>query len=297
MKKISLIALIAIILSSCNPKQKQGSVLVTPITDTTKVIDTTIFEDEIASVDPQSRSVKKQKKEKVYCSFGFKKFNDRKRPIEEAPGGVKGKKPKPTQPPTQPPVEPPTTATGGTIYLNFYGKEVSGTMWNTSGAFTVNDAGFSQPEIDQTVTQVKAHYADYNVTITTDESVFNAEQADRRVEIIITETYQWFGQAGGVAYIGSFTWSDNTPAFVFSLLLNYNVHNVAEAAAHEAGHTLGLRHQSDCSDGVVTNQYSAGKTMGVSYYVPIGLWVTGTSSMSCSEQNDREMLAAAVGVK
>jgi hypothetical protein len=143
---------------------------------------------------------------------------------------------------------------------------------------------------------VREQYKYYNVNITDDPTVFNATQIGHRVEVVITESWEWYGQAGGVAYIGSFTWSDGSPAFVFSSLLGYNVHNVAEAASHEAGHTLALRHQSDCVSGSVTNQYSMGKIMGNSYYVPIGLWVTGTNSF-CTLQNDQAMLQSAVGLK
>ena len=170
-------------------------------------------------------------------------------------------------------------------------------MWNTSGTFTVQDAGLAQPEIDYITTQVRAHYPDYNVTITQDPAIYNAAPYGNKIEVVITEDYQWYGQAGGVAYINSFFWTDGSPAFVFSLLLNYNSHYIAEAVAHEAGHTLGLRHQSDCSNGVVTNQYSNGKTMGVSYYVQLGLWVTGTSSLSCAEQCDQCKLQTALGLK
>ena len=285
---------------SCNPKGKTpGTVLVTPAVDTSLIIDTTIFEPTAPPISSNARAkVDKEKKEKVSCTFGKKQFNKRKRPIAEAPGGVKGKKPKPTQPPPPPPPDqPPTTGSGGTIYLDFYGGEIAGTMWNTSGTFHVNDAGFSQPEIDYVTSATAAHFAGYNVVVTTDETVFNATPIGKRVRVVITESWEWYGQAGGVAYIGSYFWTDNSPAFVFSLLLNYNTHHVAEAASHEAGHTLGLRHQCDCSGGVITNQYSNGKTMGNSYSVLMGAWVTGPSSLSCAIQNDDEKLTAAVGLR
>lgn len=297
-----VVAISSTALQNCNPKPK-GKVVQPVVQDTLSplpIIDTTIIEDGTAPVsDPTAKKAEKEKKEKVSCAFGLKKFNNRKRPIEEAPGGIKGKpkKPTPPPPPPPPPDEPPTTNSGGTIYLDFFGGTISGTMWNTNGVLTVGDAGLGQPEIDQVLINVKAHFPEYNVTVTADEAVFNSTPLGKRVRVIITETYQWFGQAGGVAYINSFFWTDNSPAFVFSLLLNYNAHNIGEAAAHEAGHTLGLRHQSDCSNGVVTNPYSNGKTMGVSYYVPLGVWWTGTSSLACAIQDDRAKLTSAVGLK
>jgi len=294
-------ALFIIALTQCNPKQKTGTVLVVPVGDTTKVIDTTIIEEGVAPVveNVNARSDKswkeeKQKKEKIYCSFDIKHFNQRKRPIEEAPGGKHGK---PTKGGSNggggtPP--PPTTSTGGTIYLDFWGGDISGTTWNVNGAFTVANSGLGQAEIDGVTASVAQHYAPYNVTVTNDVNVYNATPIGKRIRVMITTSWEWFGQAGGVAYRNSFFWTDNSPAFVFSSLLGYNVHNIGEAASHEPGHTLGLRHQSDCDNGVLTNQYSLGKTMGNSYYVLIGAWVTGTNPL-CTIQDDDSVLTTSIG--
>lgn len=297
---LMIVAISGTIAESCNPKEKKPeTVIVTPIGDTTRVIDTTIIEDGVApiadNVTSKVNKSEKQKKEKISCGFGLKKFNNRKRPIEEAPGGKKGKPVKPgTEPP---PTNPPPNTSNNVIYVNFFGKDVINTMWNVSGPFSVQDAGLAQSEIDYVLTQVKAHYVDYNVTVTTDPAIYVSASIGHRIEVVVTEDWAWYGQAGGVAYINSFFWSDGSPAFVFSTLLNYNGHNIAEAVAHEAGHTLGLRHQSDCVDGVKTNEYSYGKTMGVSYYVPFGAWVTGTSSLSCQQQIDQQILSGSLGLK
>lgn len=305
MKKISFIhwVIVFIILGFCLGLQSCKSGDKKPetkliVTDTSRIIDTTIIEDGVAPIADNflaKGKPDKTKKEKISCGFGMKKFNNRKRPIEEAPGGKKGK---PVKPGTEPPPPPPPTGSNNIIYLNFFGKTVSSTMWNVSGTFTVGDAGLAQSEIDFIAAEVKAHFPEYNVTITQDKAIYDAAAIGHKVEVVITEDYQWYGQAGGVAYLNSFFWTDGSPAFVFSLLLNYNLHSIAEATAHEAGHTLGLRHQSDCTNGVVVNQYSNGKTMGVGYYTfPISPWVTGTSSAMCAIQDDRAMLAAAVGTK
>lgn len=326
MKKISfvhwvcllpILMVLSLALESCNPKEKKpGTVIV--IADTTKIIDTTIIEPGDAPIADNvlaKGKPDKKVKEKISCSFGFKKFNKNKRPIEQAPGGVKGKPPKkppvvqpPTDPPPPPPPdEPPTTSSGGTIYLDYYGGTISNTMWN-AGSFTVNDAGFSQPEIDYVTAAVASHFIGFNVVVTTDETIFNSTPIGKRVRIVITESWEWFGQSGGVAYLNSFFWTDNTPAFVFSLLLNYNTHNVAEAAAHEAGHTLGLRHQSSCENGVIISQYNWGyqgeigwvaPTMGASYQAVLGDWFPdGPTPLGCTvRQNDVAILTSAIGLK
>jgi len=282
-------------IESCNPKTKNPTVLVTPAADTTRPLDTTIIEDGFEPIATNARVHPEHpnKRERIVCSFGQKHFNQRKRPIEEAPGGVHGK-------PTRGggggggTTDPPITGTGGTIYLDFWGGDISGTMWNTAGTFTVANSGLGQVEIDGVLSSVRQHYAAYNVTVTNDVNVFNSTPIGRRIRVMITTSWEWYGQCGGVAYLNSFFWTDNSPAFVFSSLLGYSVHNIAEAASHEPGHSLSLRHQSDCSGGSLVNQYSLGKTMGNSYYVTIGLWVTGTNPF-CAEQNDDAMLTTAVG--
>lgn len=306
MKKL-LIVLVVISFVSCNDnnKKKTDTPITTSDTSLLPIIDTTIIEDGIAPlaedvaakrIDKEEKE-KKQKKIKVSCNQGqWKKFNNKKRDIAEAPGGKKGKPVKPgTEPPPPPPPVPPTT-TEGVIYINFFGKTISNTMWNTMGTLTVQDAGLAQVEIDQITNEVKAHFPAYNVRVTLDKAVYDAAPLGHKIEIIVTEDYQWYGQAGGVAYINSYFWSDGSPAFVFSLLLGYNPHYIAEAVSHEAGHTLGLEHQTDCVNGSVTVSYSYGKTMGNSYSVPIGLWVIGTNPF-CTQQNDMNILQASLGLR
>lgn len=304
MKKL-LIVLIVISFVGCNDnnKKKTSTPITTADTSLLPIIDTTIIEDGIAPIADNVMAKKsdkddKQKKIKISCNPGqWKKFNNRKRPIEEAPGGKKGKPVKPgTEPPPPPPPTDPNPVYTNVIYINYFGKTVSNTMWNSSGTFTVQDAGLAQTEIDQVTREVQAHYPEYNVRITLDKAVYDAAAIGHKIEVVVTEDYQWYGQAGGVAYINSFFWTDGSPAFVFSLLLGYNAHYIAEAVSHEAGHTLGLRHQSDCVNGVNTVEYSYGKTMGNSYSVPIGLWVNGTNSF-CQEQRDMDILQLALGLK
>jgi reprolysin-like metallo-peptidase family M12B len=245
---------------------------------------------------------KKEKKDRIDCNWGldsnhFKKQKKRDEEfdldstISAAPiKANRGKKPPPT---TTDPLPPPPTG-GGCIFVNTYGREVSGTMWNVYGAFTVGHSGFADPEIAYIILGVAGHFNPWYVTVTGDENVFKSYSIGKKQEVIPTETNEWYGNnAGGVAYIGSYSWTSPAPAFVFTKLLGYNVHNVIEAIAHEAGHTLGLRHQVDCSNGVVVNQYSLYKIMGNSYPLsPVGTWTTGTSSAACAIQDDVAKITA-----
>jgi hypothetical protein len=151
-------------------------------------------------------------------------------------------------------------------------------------------------------------YSPFNVIVTTDESVYNSANMAKRTRVVITETWEWFGQAGGVSFIGSFTWGSNTPCFVFSSLLNYNVKTIAEACSHEAGHTIGLRHQSVYDANCVKlSEYNYGQgtgetgwapIMGVGYNENLTLWHKGPNSISCSTiQDDIATIASVVGFK
>ena len=100
----------------------------------------------------------------------------------------------------------------------------------------------------------------------------------------------------GVSYVGSFTWGDNTPGFVFADKLGNNPKFVAECISHESGHTVGLSHQSrydnNCS---MTEQYNvgtgAGETswapvMGNSYYRNMTGWNDGPTPYGCANTQD-----------
>jgi hypothetical protein len=162
------------------------------------------------------------------------------------------------------------------ILLDFDGHPYSGSYW--AGPMTFAYSGMTETEIRTVVDSVQADYSEFSVTVTADESVYYAVPANRRVRVVITESWEWYGQAGGVAYLGSFTWGNETPAFVFSSLLGYSAKNVWEAASHEAGHTLNLRHQADWVDGVKVSDYREGVIMGVGYYRPNVYWAVGLNS-------------------
>lgn len=103
-----------------------------------------------------------------------------------------------------------------------------------------------------------------------------------------------------------FTWGNNTPCFVFSSLLGYNTKKIAEACSHEAGHTLGLRHQSSYNEnGIKISEYNWGQgsgeigwapIMGGSYNQNLSLWHYGPSNISATTmQDDIARIANVVG--
>lgn len=184
-----------------------------------------------------------------------------------------------------------------TIFLDFDGQIVEGTSWNTGDAIVCEPSGLNNTQITEVFNRVAEDYRPFDLNITTDPAKYLAAPVDKRMRVIITVTSSWYGPAGGVSFTGSFTWGDDTPCFVFSALLNYNTKNIAEAVAHEAGHTLGLFHQAsydaNCN---ITSEYNyglgSGQTgwapiMGVGYYRNFTLWNNGPTPYGCSSlQND-----------
>lgn len=210
-------------------------------------------------------------------------------------------------PPPPPPPPPPTNGKDTVILLDFNGENIPFTMWGQ--AFTVAPANMTNEEQDSVVARVQRMYSIFNVKVTKDETVYNNADPTQRVRIIITESYEWYCNcAGGVAYINSFGWTDETPAFVFSSLLHYSIKNVSEAAGHEAGHTLGLQHQARCENGVVTSNYYGGAWDGDIYRAPLmgasyattyyGEWWIGPTPLGCNDiQNDIEKMKKYLTIK
>ncbi|MER3498244.1 MAG: hypothetical protein C4308_06185 [Chitinophagaceae bacterium] len=241
------------------------------------------------------------------CDFGIQNFNLTTRPSVEAEDEFANRiRPPKFQLPGSTPVIP---GNAGVLLLDFDGNYVSGTVWNAGvGDINCAAANLTSDQVNAIFNRVSNDYSPFNIVVTTDESVYNAANPYKRQRIIITETWQWYGQAGGVSNLNSFTSGQNSPGFVFSSLLNYNTKNIAEACSHEAGHTLGLRHQSVYNGSCVkTSEYNAGQgsgetgwapIMGNSYYQNLSLWHKGPNSLNCSNiQDDVATIANVLGFK
>jgi len=189
------------------------------------------------------------------------------------------------------------------IFLDFDGHNVAGTSWNFDGPFYCGPSGLDNSQITTVFNRVAEDYRPFNVNITTDSTKFLAAPINRRMRVLLTVSYEWYGSAGGVGFIGSFTWGDDSPCFVFTSLLSYNVKNIAEAASHEAGHTLGLYHQarydancvkqSDYHSGAGAGEIGWAPIMGVGYYQNLTLWNSGPNPYGCNNiQNDLTVITS-----
>lgn len=241
--------------------------------------------------------IKKNKESLVDCNFGHSSFNlqkdTRKKSNEEARTQNRTSR-RPTKPRKGVPV----------IFLDLGGSVVSGTSWNYAGDIICAPANLEQAKVDEILASVIEDYALYNVIVTTEKTVYDAAPAGKRIRCILTESWEWYGQAGGVAFVGSFSWLENTPCFVFTSLLNYNTKYIKEAVSHEVGHTMGLYHQASYDDNCVKiSEYNYGSNgeapiMGVGYYQPDVHWWVGPNSYGCqSIQDDNAVLTALLGLK
>lgn len=184
-----------------------------------------------------------------------------------------------------------------TIYLDFNGQTVNSSSWNGGNTLICAPSGMTDAQITEVFNRVSEDYRPFNINITTEETKFLAAPLNKRIRIIITPTSSWKSGVGGIAYVGSFTWGDDTPAFVFCDRLGPNSPKyVAECCTHESGHTVGLSHQSTYDGNcnlIDTYNLGAGSgetgwapVMGNSYYKNCTGWNNGPTQYGCTSKQD-----------
>jgi Bacterial Ig domain/Dockerin type I domain len=204
------------------------------------------------------------------------------------------------------------------IYLDFDGHLASGTSWNNrvfTGTYNTGAAinapafsldsdllNFSAAElsaIQEVWARVSEDFASFQVDVTTEEppaSLFTAgSQAMRAVittDFDATTGQQWYANAGGVAFLNSWTSTNASPCWVFYNRLASFPKYISEAASHEVGHTFNLSH-----DGRITpaesyyRGHGSGATawapiMGVGYYSNLTQWSKGEYTSANNTQDD-----------
>jgi hypothetical protein len=186
------------------------------------------------------------------------------------------------------------------LFLDFDGHTVSNTSWNVYGPFACAASGLNNTQITEIFNRVAEDYRPFNINITTDSTKYLAAPTNKRMRVVLTTSSSWYGSgAGGVSFVGSYTWADNTPCFVFTALLGYNTKYISEAASHEAGHTLGLYHQATYNSScVLTSEYNygtgSGETgwapiMGVGYYKNITTWYNGPNPYNGCTNSQKDL--------
>lgn len=173
------------------------------------------------------------------------------------------------------------------VLLDFDGATVNNPNWYAS-QIDAASANWTSVQITECFWRTAEKFTPFNINITTVQSVYDAAQASRRMRCILTPTSQWYGSAGGVAFVGSFGYSAYDPCWVFTNMVSNNVKYAADAAAHEIGHTLWLNHHgqfdaacnrtSSYHGGKGTGETSWGPIMGAAYNANVAQWYNGTTT-------------------
>ena len=193
------------------------------------------------------------------------------------------------------------------IYLDFNGYDAIqdwlGLDVPTTPAFDLDGktdsfSGGELSAINEIWARVSEKYSPFDIDVTTvDPGNLNDKET---THVVIGGNGDWLGApAGGVAGLNGFFDPDSpNVCFVFSDGFGNQFKGIAEAAAHEAGHTFGLQHHSTFdSGGQKLEEYDPGTAakapiMGVSYYAARGVWWLGPDSLGADViQDDLKVLS------
>lgn len=182
--------------------------------------------------------------------------------------------------------------------------------WWGGGQVVAAAPGYTSAQATEVFNRVAEDFRPFDINVTTSQSVYDAVPSSNRQRVVITPTDGWYNtgstSVGGVAYFNTFGGGE-IACWVFSNKLG-SVANVAEAASHELGHTLGLNHHArynaDCTknteyhSGQGSGQTSWGPLMGTGYGRTISLWYHGAANGSlCTSniQDDLKMITTGNG--
>jgi len=186
-----------------------------------------------------------------------------------------------------PPVLQSRPGATAVIYLDFDGETVSGTNWNGGATIVAQPSGLSDAQITIAWEIMAEDFSPFDVNVVTDRSVFEATPKDHRMMCIFTPTDDAQPGSGGVAYLNSFSWNTDDPAWVYNL---FSGKQAGDTGSHEIGHTMGLNH-----DGRGSTEYYEGHSnwapiMGFSLNKPIAQWSLGEYTNASNMENDLQII-------
>lgn len=210
-----------------------------------------------------------------------------------------------------------------TLYLNFRGQRLTGTIWNSYWMWPVIqappfsfeglDSTFSDNELRmiQYIWQIVAEdYAPFDVNVTTEpvtqDRLIRDNPADQTYggSVLITRSSGAFNvNFQGIAYLNSFGVRNENISLVMGDNAEWNEKYIAETVSHEAGHMFGLFHDG-LTQGLNTWPYYFGHgngtslkdysldpnswapIMGIGYYTNIVQFSRGEYPGANNQQND-----------
>ncbi len=185
------------------------------------------------------------------------------------------------------------------IYIDLDGESGSST-WGNINAQPLQT--FTDAEVLE-IWQVTAQdYLVWDVNVTTDRAMYDAQPLSRKMMCIVTKTLDAAGgqSIGGIAHIGSFGSSSYDPCWVF----NKGVKVTGETVSHEVGHTVGLDHDGKGSTVYYQGHNNWAPIMGAVYSTStikidspnaLGHWSKGEYSGSTNTQNDLSIIGTSNG--
>ena len=205
------------------------------------------------------------------------------------------------------------------IFLDFNGAEVKGTGWNTGSTpignalYTGYDqdgkAGFSTAEnawMQEVWRQVAETYAAFDVDVTTEDGGPDSRQRSSNLDtrygtqVLFTNSTQAVAQACksaclGIAWVGTFSDVDPIgyyqPAWVFTKT-DTSATVAAQAASHEAGHTLGLHHDGTAGQSYYAGTKAWGPIMGSATNRAVSQFSKGEYAGASQQEDDLAVIAA-----
>lgn len=193
------------------------------------------------------------------------------------------------------------------LYLNFWGGTLTGTAWNnnfnsgnpivyTPFSIDGNTATFSSADRHGMWLgwrETAEDYAAFDVNVTSSAAVYNATAISNRVQIIATTTKSWYGNAGGVAYVGIFNHS--TDYYKTGWAWNKGNGSFGMTVSHEAGHQVGLLHDGTSATSYYHGHGDWGPIMGAPFNKKYVQWSKGEYANANQTQDDISIANSVIG--